>query len=748
MMVFSSVLAFCHLLAIAGSTPQGDQPPSAASEVPAASQVLEIRCGNRAAVWGKVYVEGPFREAVVVPISKDGSARIEGLPSGWVRIWKVHAGPIGTSPDSSRWPPEKVWCLDVPLHVKLSGDPLRLDLSPGFSIGRVCPRLPHAHASGTATLIRLAGTHGAVIVGECDVSEFFGSINFRGLRQGKYRLVLPWEKESYVSQAELHLSGTPRPIDHIQFTATWAVGPAKGKLLTADRNRLRATSFNTKVGGMVRSSSGAPIPFGQVTFVRSDLPGPWALDRRGALALGDAVEAHCDGAGFYEIRGLRPGTYLVGARPKPMQTASSLDPLLPIDFKTVQIGPGTATPGEWRIIEVSVPVTPAPTLRGRAVSGTGAPLPHAAVMFVPTDLPEPKVLDRRGALALGNAVEARCDADGSFEIQSIPRGTYLAGVWPEPTQSKGRFGLFPLIEFPPIRFDEGKAFGEGEELFETELVAAVGAVLRGQALGRVPSRLRVVARAGDGRWEVDAPVASDGSFSFGEVPRGDYWIDIPIGPYGRGLCLEAPRHAVAGGEPIELAPRPATRLRVVTTFPTARHLVGTVQVMNGSAPAGAGTIRSVPAPFRMDSKGIGIAVFTGMSPGRYRVTYRGDPIENPSEVGHTSGRFAAGWVEISRDSPQQTTVELVSSIGRKFTIFNDNVKRPISARFVDPEGALFSVEVPPATSQTVVIPLQAGGDDGRPAKPMQVAIRTGDRGEPRIFSVGNDVTSVRYPSRD
>lgn len=737
MKLFSSTLLLSVTAALAGSTPQGAEPSDPPREARAGPFVLEIRCGDDPAKWGEVHLEGADGRQITAPISQDGLACAWELAPGWARVRSVQAGPGASSNDAT------VWCLDPPLHFNPSGGSVTLNLSPGFTITG-SPRLAFAYSSGTATLVREAGAEGAYVAGQCDVAEVLGSIYLRGLRQGKYRLVLPWRNHSYVSSTDLHLSGIPRLIEDTQFDTRETRDTDAEWRLAAVQSQLGAPVLKVNVRGTVRSGANAPVPYGKVILVRSDLPGPWVLDRANALAFGDAVEALCDGGGTFEIRGLRAGTYLVAARPAPMKSESSIGSLLPLVFESIQFDGGVQGGEGIRTVEAAIVVAPARPLRCRVVTDTGAPIPHATVMLVRSNVSTPQVLDPRSASALGMAVEAHCDADGKFEVQGVPQGSYLVGAWPPQAQPAGSNSSLPPIIFRPTRFSRDGLAGDGLEPLRAEFVAVQGAVLRGRVLGDLPWGVRVAASWREGAWETEAPVAADGSFTFGEVPHGEYWIDIRSERGAPQLCLEKPLAAVAGGDPTELVPRPATRLSVVASFPKGYSSMGTVQIAGDSVVPGTDAPRWLPAPRRVTWERIGTAIFEGVPPGRYRVTFR----EDPWQSGRGPLRFAAGWVEVPPESPRDATVQLKSASCRSFTVFNDDSERSISVEFGDQEGPLFSVEVPRTSSQSITIPVQATGADAALAEPLRAVIRPQYGAEPVTLPVGNRVTSLRYPGRN
>lgn len=69
--------------------------------------------------------------------------------------------------------------------------------------------------------------------------------------------------------------------------------------------------------GRVLDTKEAPVPHAIVRLVRSDLRGPRVGGSTDEAPEGDTLEVICDGAGLFEVHGVRPGAYLVGARGPP-----------------------------------------------------------------------------------------------------------------------------------------------------------------------------------------------------------------------------------------------------------------------------------------------------------------------------------------------------------------------------------------------------------------------------------------------
>lgn len=550
--------------------------------------VFEIRCGDEPAKRGEVRVEGPDGEVVIAPISQDGRACFPGLAQGWACVREVRAGTgEGAEPGA--------WCLDPALHLNGAVQLVTLNLSPAFSIRQFGPRLPHTHASGTATLVRTAGAQGAYVVDECDVADLFGQIDFPGLRSGNYRVILPWRKDWYLSIADQRLDGTPRRLGHLDFRTVVVPQEDAGKRPAQEGDWLGASGRTLR--GTLLGERGAPLPGGVLMLVRSNLRGPRVLQGRGIAAVGDTIEALCDGNGEYVIRGLREGRYLVSARP-------------------------------------------------HGAHGTG-------------------------------------HRDGS-----------------------------PAMMLESVRFDGGRG---GEGSLEASPIPAPVAMLEGFVDGEIPAGLRVIATPGSAFGSLEAAVFEDGSFSFGEVPLDDYWLDLPGGERAMGLCLAAPRAAVAGGEPIELVPRTATRLAVVAPFPEARPSEGWFRITQDDGATELGPSRRMIPQRKVQWSGIGTEVIDGLPPGRFRVTFS----ETRDSAGSRIPRFAAGWIDLPQVTLAQASMQLQAVTGRSLRLLNRNQDHSIHVAIRDSEGVLFEVEVPSGSDRSVTIPEQ----EGTLAPPLEAVIR-------------------------
>ncbi len=617
MKLFSSTLPFAATVALAGATPQGLDPFALIAEARTEPVILEIRCGDRLADWGEVRVEGPGGRVVMAPIGEDGRACIAGLAQGWACVRDVRAG-TGEREKLDR--ERRIWCLDPPLHLKGATWPVTLNLSPSFHIQSFGPKLPHMYGTGSATLVRTAGAQGAYVVDECEVEDFLGQVDIPGLRPGDYRVFVPWRQDRYLSTADVRLDGTPRRAGPLDFRTDVVLPENKGKRPPPEGDWLGSSGRTLR--GTLLGEDGARLRGGVLTLVRSDLPGPRVVKSGGTSALGDTLEALCDGNGAYEIRGLLGGTYLVSAR---------------------------------------------------------------------------------------------------------PYGTHGAG----------HRDASPVMLFESLRFRDD---ADGPRILETSPTPASVAMLKGWVDGEIPDGLRVIATPGNALGELEAEVHGDGSFSFGEVPLDEYWIDIPGGDRAMGLCLAAPRVAVAGGEPIEIVPRTSTRLGVVAPFPAPRDSEGWLRVAEHRAGRAHRAGRRLPPPRKVQWGGIGAAVIEGLPPGRFRVTYS----ETRDSAGDRSPRFALGWIEIPEVPLAEAAVQLEAVTGRSFRLFNDDPTHAMQVDVEDGEGLLFSVEVSSDSDLSIVLPMAAKAVD----TPLRAIVRRGFSVEPRAFAIPSDRAYLRCPADD
>jgi hypothetical protein len=297
-------------------------------------------------------------------------------------------------------------------------------------------------------------------------------------------------------------------------------------LVTSSMDLGRTVLFpGATIAGVAVRGDGTAAPGIVVHAARVGGPPGRALERTGASAV-------TDGKGRFEIRGLGEGRYKLFTREPGTWSAEVL---------------------AWTgAVDPRIVLVPAGTLRGR-VTARGAAVAGASVRA-----------EQAGGGFLGSA---RSDADGAFEIRSLPPETPFdvaishddfRSLRAEGVRASDRPRTFALE--PGIEVSGSVVDARGRAVADAEILVRVD--------GREARRVRT-----DARGEFGARGLAEGRISVrldegaGLVPTG--WIDVV--PGARDIRLVAAEGASISGVVREAAGRPARRASVEATDSEGRR---------------------------------------------------------------------------------------------------------------------------------------------------------------------------------
>lgn len=238
----------------------------------------------------------------------------------------------------------------------------------------------------------------------------------------------------------------------------------------------------------------------------------------GRVDLFAMCSASTDADGKYECKGLRPGKYIVSATAKPLPSKPDQPPVSVTYPRT--FSPSAGTLGEASIIQVGSGATqfadvimqpgPPGKLIGRLTAR-----PKSVSFLVRTHL---------GSFDLPVEGHVAYDpASGAFSISGLPRGIYsVSADWWASEKMHHGYGISEVLS------EKEKTIAISE--VERHLVSgSLHAVNDGLQQTPLPASVELVGLGEHVGWQLQAKVATDGSFAFPEIADGDYVLRTPAG---------------------------------------------------------------------------------------------------------------------------------------------------------------------------------------------------------------------------
>ncbi|HUS30043.1 MAG TPA: sigma-70 family RNA polymerase sigma factor [Kofleriaceae bacterium] len=336
-------------------------------------------------------------------------------------------------------------------------------------------------------------------------------------------------------------------------------------------------------------------------------------------------KAQADQAGYYEIKGLRPGTVQVTA-----QAFGAVNAFAP--FTPVKLAGNAPT-------DHDIDLTGAAEVRGVVVDESGAPVPNVYV----------RLIEARGDLG-----ESMTDAQGRFTCTSmLGNSDYRAAVFPSPG---ARVAFPPAIDYPVLKIADGNTILDGVKIaIKNQRLSIAGHVI--DAEGNPVSDVHVEAI---GRGFAAGPamlpsVRADqgGGFVIKDLAPGTYTLHAHAGD---GSDVQIPDVAAGAANVQVRVERPATIEGDLVGFAStprvhARQMTADLALNNEATLEG------------------NHFTISGLAPGRYVVEALG---ENEND-GETVELKAGAVLKVNLESHGRGTVEgIVTELGTGAPVPNMN----------------------------------------------------------------------------
>jgi hypothetical protein len=262
--------------------------------------------------------------------------------------------------------------------------------------------------------------------------------------------------------------------------------------------------------GRVIDTNEAPVSANLMVYAQSIVDGH--------LNISAMCSTSTDSDGKYECQGLPRGKYLVCATAKesPVHSGGLRIALVfsrtfyPAAFAIADASIVQLDPGLTRLANVVMQSGPPGSLTGHLNTRPYHPTIVIKTRFGPFDLP----------------IQADTEYDsvtGAFVIAGLPRGTYSVSVdWWDSGRMRNGYGIADVG--PGI--DEKIIISDVERHTVSGSVHLVNDNLEQPAL---PTSVELIGLAQHTGWQLDAKVASDGSFAFPEIVDGDYVLRTSVG---------------------------------------------------------------------------------------------------------------------------------------------------------------------------------------------------------------------------
>ena len=427
-----------------------------------------------------------------------------------------------------------------------SETPLRIRLERGAAInGRVVDRF----GDPTRRRIRLQGA-GLELFGDTDD---LGAYRFGGLPAGRYTMAVvsrprapgtgPAEPEPSVvdleAGAEANLSVTvDEDLDVVVNGKTVAVDGAGSPQAVDASQRGR----NASVRGRVRGPDGRPVGGAFVSVV------PIGPNRTPLRANEQLVPAISDGDGAYELTGLAPGDYRVLAV---KVTASLLG----------EVRPTVANVREGQIIDdADITLERASGISGTIVDAYGEPMEGVTVQLWQRRTGGGRAL----LLPVPSVASRRTDDRGRYRLFGAIPGTFYVVATDAATRVYHP-GTATIAEALPVHVERGRDTAAVDVTFVETRVGRIQGFAVDAAGQPVNSPVALVDSHRSG-FPMPAPrtaaVAADGSFTFSNIPPGDYVVQATVGTESRPTQFGRQYVTVTDGEapPLVVRTLPGTKL--------------------------------------------------------------------------------------------------------------------------------------------------------------------------------------------
>jgi uncharacterized surface anchored protein len=332
-----------------------------------------------------------------------------------------------------------------------------------------------------------------------------GSFAFRGLAAGRYRLSA--SRTGYVDSASRQRPGA----EHANgVTITVGAGQDVDDVVL----RLAPTGV---IAGRIINEREEPMPGVLVQTMR-------AVYRNGFREFSDARSGFTDDRGEFRVWGLAAGRYYV----RVTNPRRSERDALPADVYAPIFYPGVVDPAQAQAVElhageeltgINFALSRSHTVhvKGRILTSNAAPAKEAQITLSQT----------------GNSsysLDAETDATGKFDMPSVPPGSYvLVAELPENSESTRSLTGRTNIQVGETNFDAG------------DIVIFPGATVSGRVVVEGDRKLNLE-RTSVSLMPTGTPDAAgstprgvlqaDGSFTFHNVPEGNYRIVLPSAPAG------------------------------------------------------------------------------------------------------------------------------------------------------------------------------------------------------------------------
>jgi protocatechuate 3,4-dioxygenase beta subunit len=273
--------------------------------------------------------------------------------------------------------------------------------------------------------------------------------------------------------------------------------------------------------------------------------------RSGHREFSDARTGFTDDRGEFRVWGLAPGQYFLKATnprvsergPAPAQVYVPMfypGVLDPAQTQAVELRPGDELNG----INLSLAPLRTVHVRGRVLTANGGPAKGADITLLQS--------------GSGYSVETETNAEGRFDMASVPPGSYEAAAQLSDNSESGHvqmgratvsvgetaLDIPDLVVFPGATIS-GRVRVEGDrKLSMPRAFASLKPLTNSPALGNVET----------------APVQPDGTFTFHDVPEGEYGLGLTALP--DGYYVKGARDTAATGILVSHGHAPTAEIRI------------------------------------------------------------------------------------------------------------------------------------------------------------------------------------------